>query len=93
MCLRRRTLPELLGVLGSQVNVAEGRHEMKTIFRAGLQQIFEHLHLSAVLLCRKFFAVKFRSHFDLLFRVCSAPRTSAQRPVFWCLAGTRSAAP
>ena len=68
-----RALPELPGVLGSQVNIAERCHKMKTIFRAGFQQIFERLHRFSVLLCRKFFTVKFRRHFDLLFRVCSTP--------------------
>ena len=68
-----RALPELPGVLGVQVNVAERCHEMKTIFRAGFQQIFERLYRFSVLLCRKFFTVKFRRHFDLLFRVCSTP--------------------
>ena len=32
-----RALPELPGVMGVQVNIAEGRHEMKTIFRTGFQ--------------------------------------------------------
>ena len=73
----RRTLPELLGVLGSQVNVAERCHEMKTIFRAGFQQVFERLPRLAVLLCRKFFAVKFRRHFDLLVVFAALPYTGA----------------
>ena len=77
----RRTLPELLCILGSQVNVAERCHEMKTIFRTGFQQIFERLHLPAVSLCRKFFTIKFRRHFDLLCRFLQRSRTPAQRPV------------
>ena len=60
----RRPLPELPGVLGSQVNIADWRHEMKAIFRASFQQVFERLHLPAVLLCRKFFTVKFRRQFS-----------------------------
>ena len=64
MMHRRRALPEPLGVLGVQVNVAERCHEMKTIFRAGFQQVFERLHRFSVLLCRKFFTVKFRRQFS-----------------------------
>ena len=69
LCLTARaeprcTLPELPGVLGSQVNIADWRHEMKTIFRASFQQIFERLHRFSVLLCRKFFTVKFRRQFS-----------------------------
>ena len=78
----RCALPELPGVMGVQVNIAEGRHEMKTIFRAGFQHIFERLHRFSVLLCRKFFTIKFRRHFDLLFRVCSTP--ARRRNVRFC---------
>ena len=46
MCLRRCALPELPGVLGVQVNVAERCHEMKTIFRAGFQQVCDELEIT-----------------------------------------------
>ena len=73
----RRTLPELLCILGSQVNVAERCHEMKTIFRTGFQQIFERLYLPAVLLCWKFFAVKFHRHFISFFVFAALPYVGA----------------
>ena len=85
-----RALPELPGVLGSQVNIADWRHEMKAIFRASFQQVFERLHRFSVLLCRKFFTIKFRRHF-ISFSFLQRSCTAAQRPVFWYLAGTRSA--
>ena len=42
----RRPLPELPGVLGSQVNIADWRHEMKAIFRASFQQVCDTLEMT-----------------------------------------------
>ena len=62
-----RALPELPGVLGSQVNIADWRHEMKAIFRAGFQH-FRALDGVQIDLIRLFFGQVKSCRFQLLHR-------------------------